>query len=196
MLKEKGLKTVLVSNGYVNPAPLKELIGQMDAINVDLKSMREDFYKKICKGKLQPVLDNIRTIGESNVHLELTTLLIPGLNDSDEELRELIDFVAEIDRRIPLHFSAFHPQHKMRDRQRTPEDILLHARELAREKLDYVFLGNVALEGTSDTHCANCGHLLISRDWYSTNTVGLDTSTCEKCAQETGIVGVGQEASH
>ncbi len=194
LLAEKGLKTVLVSNGYLNPKPLEELIGRMDAINVDLKSMREDFYKKVCKGKLQPVLDNIRTIGQSNVHLELTTLLIPELNDSEEELRELVDFVADIDPTIPLHFSAFHPQYKMRDRQRTSEEILLQARQIAREKLDYVFLGNVALDGMSDTNCPNCGHLLISRDWYRTRLVGLDGDKCEKCGHRTGIIGCAQQA--
>jgi pyruvate formate lyase activating enzyme len=193
LLADKGLKTVLVSNGYINPTPLAELIDHIDAINVDLKSMRPDFYKRVCKGKLEPVLETIRTLAHSSVHLELTTLLIPGLNDSDEELQDLIDFVAGLNPRIPLHFSAFHPDHKMRDRERTPEDLLLHARQLAREKLDYVFLGNVALEAMADTRCPNCGNVLIVRDWYRTRVIGLDNDRCRQCSHETGITGCGQK---
>lgn len=187
LLRKAGLKTVLVSNGYINPEPLEDLVGVMDAINIDLKSMRADFYKKICKGKLEPVLHNIRRVAESEVHLEVTNLIIPTLNDSDQDLNDLVDFVASVSDMIPLHFSAYRPDYKLTI-EATPIAAMLKARDVAQKKMKYVYLGNVLLDGCSDTFCPNCNRLLIQRSGYHTSVVGLKEGRCVACGFETGIV--------
>ncbi len=187
LLRKAGLKVVLVSNGYVSPEPLEKLIEIMDAINIDLKGMRPEFYRRICKGELAPVLDNIRRIAESNVHLELTNLIIPTMNDSEEDFGALIDFVASLSDTIPIHFSAYHPDYELA-LPPTPVETMLHARELARKKLKYVYLGNVRLKGDSHTVCPGCGQLLISRDGYRTSIEGLIGSQCSRCGEETHII--------
>lgn len=188
LLRANGLKVVLVTNGYVQPGPLEDLIGITDAMNVDIKGFRELFYRRICKGKLQPVLENIRRIAASGIHLELTNLIIPEENDSDEDLTALIDFVASVSPRIPLHFSAFHPDYKLH-REATPVETLLRARKLAEGKLAYVYLGNVHLAGGSDTHCPECNNLLISRTGYRTVMSGIRGGHCSRCRAETDIAG-------
>lgn len=187
LLRKRGLKVVLVSNGYINPEPLDSLLPMVDAVNIDLKSMRPEFYKQICKGKLQPVLDSISKFSQSEVHLEITNLVIPGHNDADDDIANLVDFVATLDRMIPLHFSAFHPDNKMMT-EPTSVETLKRAYDLARRKLDHVFVGNVELAGCSDTICPGCGQSLIRRSWYKTQIVGLDGSRCSACGSETGIV--------
>jgi pyruvate formate lyase activating enzyme len=187
LLRDAGLKVVLVSNGYINPAPLKELLPLVDAANVDLKAISPEFYTRVCKGKLQPVLDSIKTVAESNVHLELTNLIIPGQNDSDEDLNDLVDFVASVSDSIPLHFSAYHPDYQA-SAPSTPFETMLRARELAASKLKYVYLGNIATEDGSNTYCPGCGELLIRRSNYFTSVQGLLGSRCSACGYETGIV--------
>lgn len=187
LLHEAGYKVVLVTNGYINAEPLSHLLEHIDAANIDLKGMRPEFYKKVCKGKLEPVLETIRTVAASHVHLELTNLLIPGKNDSDEDITRLVEFVASISDRIPLHLSAYHPQYKL-NIEATPADTMLRAFSIAQSKLKHVFLGNVALTDGSDTACASCGHKLIRRSGYRTEIVGLDGSKCSECGAETGIV--------
>ena len=187
LLKEIGQKVVLVTNGYINPEPLKALMPVMDAANVDLKGMRPQFYKKICKGKLAPVMDTIRTMGEYGIHLEITNLIIPTLNDSDKEIEDLVDFVASISDLIPLHFSAYHPDYKL-DLPATPAETMLKARAIAMDKLKFVYVGNIFLEGCSDTVCPGCGRTLIERSGYHTRVEGLVGGKCERCGFETGIV--------
>lgn len=186
LLRANGLKVVLVTNGFVEAEPLEELLGITDAMNVDLKGVREEFYRRICKGKLRPVLDNIRRIASSGVHLELTNLIIPGQNDSDEDLTHLIDFVASVSDTIPLHFSAYHPEYKMTVAG-TPRETLLRAAELAAGKLKYVYLGNVILQDGRDTRCPNCGNLLVERSGYRSRVLGLTDGHCPACQAETGI---------
>ncbi len=187
LLRKAGLKTVLVSNGYINPKPLEDLLGVMDAINIDLKSMRADFYKKICKGKLEPVLHNIKRVAQSGVHLEVTNLIIPTLNDSDKDLNDLADFVASISDMIPLHFSAYRPDYKLHI-PATPMKTMLRAQEIARKRLKYVYLGNVLLEGGSNTLCPSCNNPLIRRNGFHTSVVGLREGRCVACGFETGII--------
>lgn len=187
LLHQAGLKVVLVTNGYILPEPLALLVEHIDAANVDLKGMRPEFYTKICKGKLEPVLQTIKTLAKSDVHLELTNLLIPGKNDSNEDITELVDFVASLSDDIPLHLSAYHPQYKLNVKA-TTADTMLRARALARKKLQHVFLGNVALEDGSNSVCPECGALLIERNGYRTDVVGLDGTRCAGCNKETGIV--------
>jgi len=187
LLRESGLKVVLVSNGYISREPLERLLPLIDAVNVDLKSIRHRFYARVCKGKIEPILNNIRAFHASGVHLELTNLLIPGLNDSDDDIRELVDFVASVSDLIPLHLSAYHPNYKM-DAPATSSDTLIRARDIAAARLKHVFVGNMYLPGSSDSRCPSCGHLLVERSGYRTIVSGLDGSRCEKCGSETGIV--------
>lgn len=187
LLRKKGLKVVLVSNAYINQEPLAKLLTMVDAVNFDLKGMRPDFYTHVCKGKLEPVLDAIRLTAESSVHIELTNLIIPELNDSDEDLNKLIDFVASLPRAIPLHFSAYHPSYKMKN-ESTPDDTMIRAYQMAVKKLPYVFLGNVRLEGYADSKCPRCHNPLIERSLFHTSVIGLDGSKCSQCGAETGII--------
>ncbi len=187
LLRQAGLKTVLVSNGYINPEPLEDLLGVMDAINIDLKGMRPEFYKKVCKGKIEPVLHTIKRVAESDIHLEVTNLIIPTLNDADKDLSDLVDFVASLSDMIPLHFSAYRPDYKLTI-EATPGATMLRAREIAQKKLKYVYLGNVLLDGCSDTFCPNCSRLLIQRSGYYTSVAGLKNGKCVGCDFETGIV--------
>jgi pyruvate formate lyase activating enzyme len=181
LLTENGIRLVLVTNGYVNQEPLKEILPYIDAMNIDLKSSRPEFYQKTCQGKLEPVLETIRTAAK-HCHVELTNLLIPGLNDSADEISELVDFVAEVKPALPLHFSRYHPSWKCAQPP-TPESTLFKAYEIASAKLDYVYLGNLASGEYSDTHCPACRALLISRSGFGTdrnNLVGNDCPACEK----------------
>jgi pyruvate formate lyase activating enzyme len=144
LAKEKGLKNVIVTNGYMSKEWL-DLIGPyIDAVNIDLKSFRNEFYKKVCKSSLQPVLDNIKKMYEMGIHLEITTLIIPGENDSKEELDKIVNFIAGIDINIPWHISRFFPTHLMSDSPRTPRETLEMAKNIGKSAgLKYVYLGNV-----------------------------------------------------
>lgn len=187
LLKKAGLKVVLVSNGYINEKPLDDILQYIDAINVDLKSMRPDFYKQVCKGKVEPVLNNIKKIAASKTHLELTNLIIPQKNDSDEDLNELVDFIADISESIPLHFSAYHPDYKM-NIPPTPLETILRAKSIAQKKLKYVYVGNIVTKDGANTYCPECHNLLIQRTGYTTEIIGLENSKCTSCQFETGII--------
>jgi pyruvate formate lyase activating enzyme len=187
LAREQGLVNVLVTNGSINPQPFSELAPFIDAMNVDVKSMDPDFYSKICKSKLGPVLNTCRTARDAGIHIEVTNLIIPTLNDSDELLSKLVDFVAGLGPDVPLHFSAYFPSYKMTI-DPTPLSTLLRAREIARDKLDYVYLGNVAASEGSDTHCPKCGNLLISRKGYGVSVKGIVGSDCGNCGRKVDMV--------
>jgi len=182
---ERGLKTVAVTAGYVCEEPRKLFFDHIDAANVDLKSFSEDFYFKITKAHLAPVLETLGYIKhETDVWLELTTLLIPGKNDSDDELKQLCGWVVEhLGPDVPLHFSAFHPDYKMRDIPPTPASTLTRARRIAQQAgVRYAYTGNVHDAKGGSTYCHACGELLIERDWYQLGTWGLDEhGQCGKC---------------
>jgi pyruvate formate lyase activating enzyme len=179
VLKDEGIRTVLVTNGYVNPEPLQEAIPFIDAMNIDLKAFTEDFYKSVCGATLQPVLETIRLAVE-HCHVELTTLLVTGENDSEAEIRALVDFVADLNPDIPLHFSRYFPQYRMPNPP-TPPETLSMARDIARNRMRYVYIGNISIPGGADTVCPQCGNLLVTRSGYSTRIVGLKASTCARC---------------
>ncbi len=187
LIKEAGLKNVLVTNGYINDEPLKELLSIIDAANIDLKSMDPKVYKKICKGRLEPVLENIKTFYNSGIHLEITNLLITGLNDSDSDIEQITDFVASVSSSIPMHFSAYYPTYKM-TRPATPPERILRAYEIASAKLDYVYLGNVHMPGKSDTICPECNSVLIRRLGYSIDISGLKGRLCANCGKKINIL--------
>lgn len=178
---EVGLKSVAVSAGYICEEPRKEFFQYMDAANIDLKAFTDKFYWKLTGGHLQPVLDTLQYIKhETDVWLELTTLLIPGENDSDEELNEMTKWVVEnLGPDVPMHFSAFHPEWKMMDTPSTPPATLTRARQIAIDNgVRYAFTGNVHDEGGESTYCHQCGKKLIGRDWYVLTEWNLDKDGC------------------
>ena len=164
-----GVRTVAVTAGYIRDAPRRELFAHMDAANVDLKAFTDEFYASITRSHLAPVLDTLRYLRhETGVWLEITTLLIPGHNDSDGELAQMAEWIAtELGQDVPLHFSAFHPDHRMRDVPATPSQTLRRARRIALDAgLRYVYIGNVHDVDGATTWCPGCGRGLIVRDWY------------------------------
>ncbi len=185
--REKNLANVLVTNGYIHEQPLLELLPYIDAMNVDLKSMDEDFYKTNCKAKLPFVLKAIELSYKHGTHIEITNLIIPGLNDSDEQIQALVDFVASLSDRIPLHFSRYFPAYKM-NIPATPLQTLQKAFLLAKRKLKYVYVGNAHIPNTSNTYCPNCNNLLIQRDGYSTSIKGIKDKKCDKCGASADVV--------
>ncbi len=180
---ERGIRNVYVSNGYMSEEMLEMLVPFLDGINVDLKGFTEAFYRDQCQARLEPVKRNIRTIAqETDVEIEVTTLLIPGLNDSEEELRAMASWLAEVDHEMPWHISAFHPDYQMRDRPPTPPASLARAYELGKEAgLDYVYVGNVTDVDRSSTFCPECGELLIRRRWYSVDERWEERGVCPRC---------------
>ena len=184
---EKSLVNVLVTNGYIHEEPLKKILPFIDAMNIDLKSMDEDFYKVTCKGKLSFILRAIELSHQNRVHIEITNLLIPTLNDSDEQIQKLVDFVAGLSDRIPLHFSRYFPAYKM-DLPPTPLQSLQKAFLLGKRKLKYVYVGNAYIPNTSNTYCPSCNELLIKRDGYRTAVVGITDKKCKKCGMRVDIV--------
>jgi pyruvate formate lyase activating enzyme len=176
-----GVKTVAVTAGYVLPEARRELFSVMDAANVDLKAFSDRFYEKVCAGGLAPVLDTLDYLkNETSCWLEITTLLIPGENDSDAELHAASRWIADrLGPDVPWHFSAFHPDYRMRDKPSTPAATLSRAREIARGYgLRYVYTGNVHDEAGASTYCHACGERLIGRDWYELTAWNLDPRGC------------------
>jgi pyruvate formate lyase activating enzyme len=182
-----GLATVAVTAGYIHAEPRRELYAKIDAANVDLKAFTDDFYWKQAAAHLEPVKDTLRyLVHETNVWTEITTLLIPGLNDSERELHELSAWVAgELGPDVPLHFSAFHPDFKMTDRPPTPPETLRRARAIALgEGVRYVYTGNVHDREGDTTTCPACRHPVIERDWYEILASNLDHGRCGACGAE------------
>lgn len=184
---ELGIKTVAVTAGYVHDEPRIEFFDHMDAANVDLKGFTEDFYKKLCTGELGPVLDTLVYLKhETETWLEITTLLIPGENDSDHEIHDACQWIVEnIGRDVPWHFSAFHPDYRMRDKHATPKTSLRRARSIAREYgIRYVYTGNVNDEEGHSTYCHGCGQRLVGRNWYQLSEWNFDgEGRCNRCGE-------------
>jgi pyruvate formate lyase activating enzyme len=180
-----GIQTVAVTAGYIHPAPRRELYAKMDAANVDLKAFTEDFYHKLTAAHLRPVLDTLSyLVHETRVWTEITTLLIPGHNDSVQEVGELSAWIArELGLDVPLHFTAFHPDYRMTDVPRTPPETLSRARRIARDAgLRYVYTGNVHDVDGGTTSCPSCGEAVIVRDWYRMLAYRLDAAgRCAAC---------------
>jgi pyruvate formate lyase activating enzyme len=174
-----GMKNVLVTNGYVSQDPLAELLPYVDAMNIDLKSMDPAFYRKACGGELEPVLSTIRAAAEAT-HVELTTLLYTGHNDAEAQVRKVIDFVAETDPEIPLHFSRYFPQHRA-TAPPTPPERLIAAYRAAKERLPYVYVGNFPLRGADDTSCPKCASTVVRREGYRADARGLVGNRCAAC---------------
>jgi len=191
-----GVKTVAVTAGYISPMPRVEFFRHMDAANVDLKGFSEDFYHRLCTASLAAVLDTLKYVRhETNCWLEITTLLIPGENDSEQELHALSQWVFEqLGPDVPLHFTAFHPDYKMRDKPHTPHATLIKAYEIARATgLSHVYVGNVRDRVRASTYCAKCGDRLIGRDGYVITDYALGGGgVCSHCG--TPLAGVFDNA--
>ncbi|PPD19523.1 MAG: AmmeMemoRadiSam system radical SAM enzyme [Methylomonas sp.] len=190
--RELGLKSVAVSAGYQCAKPRAEFYQWMDAANIDLKAFTERFYHEITGSHLQPVLETLAYLKhETKVWLELTTLLIPGENDSDTELNEMTQWVVEhLGPDVPMHFTAFHPDWKMQDKPATAKQTLLNARQIALHNgVRYAYIGNVHDKAAESTYCHHCGEMLIGRDWYELSDWNLDSAgRCRFC--QTPVAGV------
>jgi len=185
LAKKEGIKNVFVTNGYITPKALKEISPYLDAANIDLKSFSDEFYRKICGARLQPVLDSIRLYKGLGIWIEITTLIIPSLNDSEEELRKIAEFISEVGEDTPWHISQFYPTYKLIDLPRTPVATLRKAREIGLEAgLKYVYEGNVPGEDGESTYCPNCGKLLIHRFGYHIKENKIKNSKCTYCGAE------------
>jgi pyruvate formate lyase activating enzyme len=192
LAKAQGLKNVFVTSGYINEAPQRELAQVLDEANVDLKFFREESYRHISRVKLQPILDAIRRYRELGVWLEVTTLVIPGINDSDAELKEIADFLCALSPEIPWHISRFYPAHEMRDVPLTPVATVERAEAIGRAAgLRYVYAGNVPGEGGESTHCPGCGTLLIERYGFYVLSNRVREGRCPDCGRV--IAGVGMD---
>ncbi len=192
---ELGVRTVGVTAGYVEPEPLVEIARHLDAVNVDLKAFTESFYRRLCSAELAPVLESLDyLVNETEAWVEITTLLIPGENDSDAEIHEASAWVAEtLGHDVPWHFSAFHPDYRMQDRPATSRETLRRARAIARaDGHRYVYTGNVHDPEGDSTRCPGCGECVIGRDRYVLTAWGLDAAgRCRRCG--TAIPGVFEE---
>ena len=184
-LQQQGMKVVLVSNGYVEKEPLQDLLPFVDAFNIDLKGFSNRFYQRMCMGKLDAVQNTLAAI-VGRAHLEVTNLLIPGENDSDEEIGSMCRFLADLNPGIVLHFSRYHPTYKLAIPP-TPIDTLRRAADIAREYLQHVYLGNLAGE-ENDSFCPHCGEILIRRSGYEVEKTGLLQGRCKNCAKDIAYI--------
>jgi pyruvate formate lyase activating enzyme len=189
LVKENGLMNVVVSNGYINPDPLKKLLPFIDAFNIDLKAFTKEFYIKQTRGKLEPVLKTLEIIASSQAQLEITNLVIPGLNDNETNFEKMVKWIAEnLGNEVPLHLSRYFPQYEL-NLSATSTKKLEELYKLAKQYLHHVYLGNVNDEKRSSTFCPECGNLLISRNHYKTLVCGLtNDKTCKNCGTQLKIV--------
>jgi len=185
----QGLKNIMVTNGFINQEPLKELYKYIDAANIDLKGFTEKYYKEICGAWLKPVLDTIKTVHGFGVWLELTNLIIPGLNDDIKTIKKMCEWIKKtVGPDVPLHFSRFFPDYKMRDYPPTTEDTLIKAGEAAKKVgLNYVYIGNIMLPEWQNTYCPKCKELVIERRWFEVVQNKLKNGRC-RCGEK--IAGV------
>jgi pyruvate formate lyase activating enzyme len=190
LAREKGIKNVFVSNGYTTPEATRMIAPYLNGNNIDLKSFRNEHYKKVCGARLQPVLDTIRLMRELGVWVEVTTLIIPTYNDSEEELRNIAEFIKSVSVDIPWHVTQFYPTYKLLDQPRTPIRTLRKARDIGLEVgLRYVYEGNVPGEGGESTYCYSCGKILIDRYGYMIRGNYIKDSKCPYCGSS--ISGTG-----
>jgi pyruvate formate lyase activating enzyme len=181
-IKERGMYTVMVSNGFINRSPLNDLLKFIDAFNIDLKAFNDSFYKKLTGAKLQPVKESLKQILKAGKHLEITTLIIPGMNDSEKEMEMEAQWISEeLGNEIPLHLSRYFPIYK-RDDPVTPELTLTRLFDIASKYLKYVYVGNMSAGRGQDTYCSKCGRIVTKRSGYSTSILNLDREgKCSAC---------------
>jgi len=190
LAREEGIKNVFVSNGFMSPEATRHIAPYLDAANIDIKAFSDAFYRKICNGRLDPVLETIRLMKALGIWVETTTLIIPGLNDGDDELRAIARFIKSVGVEVPWHVTQFYPTYAMLDKQRTPVDTLRRAREIGMaEGLRYVYEGNVPGEGGENTYCPSCRTALIERYGLELIRNRIKNGHCPECGN--AIDGVG-----
>ena len=183
LFSKYNLKNVLVSNGLINEEPLKELLQYIDAANIDLKGITNEFYKKNCgAGTPENVLNTIKTLYSNGKTVEATNLIVTGANDKIEDIKKLVDAISDISKNIPLHFSRYFPRYKY-EMPPTDEKIITAAFEYAKTKLNYVYAGNIHLPGMSNTYCPDCGCIVIEREYYQIKNYTKD-GRCKKCGEK------------
>ncbi|MBN1673862.1 MAG: AmmeMemoRadiSam system radical SAM enzyme [Kiritimatiellae bacterium] len=187
-VRAAGAVNVLVTNGHIEPEPATQLLGLIDALNIDVKSMEADFYATHCRGRLEPVLRFAKQARAAGCHVEITNLVIPGLNDKDGQIEALARWVREtLGPDTPLHLSAYRPEYKMNIRA-TPPEMLCEALERCTQHLSYVYLGNVWTADGQNTHCPHCGSTLVRRQGYSTRVSGITAGACSQCGRKADLV--------
>jgi len=187
--RERGIRTVFVTNGYISEIALRHIATLLDAVNIDLKFFDDDLYRRVCGARLDFVLDSIRLHHELGIWMEITTLVIPGYNDDHAQLARIAEFIAGIDPQIPWHVSAFRPTYKMKDPPPTPNAALETAREIGRQAgLRHIYLGNTSLTGAGTTRCPGCHAALIERHGYTVTSNLADGGRCPACG--TPLAGV------
>ena len=188
--KKRGIRSVLISCGFMNEAPLAEMCRLLDAIKIDLKGFSEDFYRSVCGAELRPVLGSIKQIAKSHAHLEIVNLVVPTLNDSDKMLHELIDWISgEIGPDVPVHFTRFHPDYQLLNLPPTPVATLERARDMALSKgMHYPYVGNVPGHPGNHTYCPNCKKAVIERQGFFVTAMNIEGGGCKYCRRK--IVGV------
>ncbi len=192
LAQKEGIRNVFVTNGYISQQALTKIDPCLDAANVDLKSLRENFYRKVCGAELEPVLKTLRLLKKLEIWLEITTLIIPTLNDSREELEEIAAFILALGEETPWHLSRFYPTYELRKPPPTPLETIHRAREIGlKAGLRYVYTGNVPGDEGENTYCHHCGKLLIRRDGYQIKGSNLEEGRCKYCRVE--IDGVWME---
>ena len=187
LAREEGIKSVMVTAGYIDKDARKDVYQYIDAANVDLKAFTERFYHKNTFSHLNDVLDTLIWLkSETDVWTEITTLLIPGENDSDDEIKKECEWIVKnIGENVPLHFTAFHPDFKMRDKYPTPHSTLLHAKKIAENiGINYCYVGNVHDNKNQSTYCPNCKSLLIERNWHTVRKINFTGNSCNKCGKK------------
>lgn len=182
LARDQGLKNIFVTNGYMTAEALEMIAPVLDAANLDLKSFRDDFYREICGARLQPVLDTIKRMHELGIWIEVTTLVIPGHNDSDQELESIARFLSGLSPEIPWHVSAYYPTYRLTSAPRTPVSTLRRAREIGLSAgLRYVYTGNIPGDDGENTFCHNCGKIIIERSGYRVGAVNIREGRCTFC---------------
>jgi pyruvate formate lyase activating enzyme len=191
LAKDNGLKSIYVTNGYMTKESLDMIGPYLDAANVDLKGISEQFYKELCDARMQPVLDNIKRIYDKKIHLEITNLMIPGYNDSEKNIESLVKFmVEEVGVDVPLHFTRFFPYYELKNVPPTAVADLEKAYRIAKEAgMKYVYIGNVPSSTGENTYCHNCGEVLVERDGYQIMADNIKTNKkCPKCGTKADII--------
>lgn len=182
LAKKEGIKNIWVSNGFMSERTLELISPYLDAINIDLKSFSEDFYKKICKARLKPIKENIKEIWQKGIWTEITTLIIPGLNDSKKDLKQIAQFLKDISSDLPWHISAFYPCYKMLNRPATPQEILISAYEIGKKAgLEYIYTGNIPDSHYESTFCPKCNTIVIERYGMRVLENRLKNGRCPNC---------------
>ncbi|MFZ0390836.1 MAG: AmmeMemoRadiSam system radical SAM enzyme [Calditrichia bacterium] len=186
LARKHHIRSVMVSNGYITPEAIDSVYADIDAANIDLKAFTDRFYQKYTLSYLEPVLFTLKRLQELGVWIEITNLVIPGLNDDEKELTRLCEWViSELGPDVPLHFTAFHPDYKLKDRHSTTPSSLIRIRKQAQEiGLNYVYLGNISDGEGSDTYCPQCSNVLVQRSWYSVKIKNFKNGHCTNCGRE------------